>query len=480
MASRFKEPIPKSSVLKNMRYDRAIVIGGSITGILSAVVLAQKFREVIIIEKDSLSDETPSRRGVSQAEHPHVLLAKGYRLLEELLPGIGRSFENAGAIEIDWATDYYIYYGGYGWNARSKYPSQIKSFSCSRLLLEQCIREKIYHIKNIKFITDSKVTGLKVNQSLGLVVGVNIHCDRKLESSLDSDIVVDASGKRTDVCNWLSRHEWQVPNEIKVEPYLGYSTCRFRIPDSKDIPWKVLTYPHVAPKYNRKAYLAKIENNQLIATIGVYARDYPPVRMEDFFQFAKNLQDDEFFKVISVCEPVSKVYPYRGTANRIREFDKIEMPSGLIVLGDAYCSLCPSYGQGMTCSALGAEVLFHWLENQSDGVNASTTSRFQFLLSKKIVPQWNIAVQQDLGFPATSSTDASLIATTQRMARFPLSYINIYIDRLIAATTVDHRLNYLFVEVINIIKSPVSFFSFKTVLLVLISMRKRKAIKIHS
>ena len=40
-----------------MKFKRAIVIGGSITGLLSAKVLSDKFDEVIIVEKGSLSDD---------------------------------------------------------------------------------------------------------------------------------------------------------------------------------------------------------------------------------------------------------------------------------------------------------------------------------------------------------------------------------------------------------------------------------------
>lgn len=455
-----------------MKFDRAVIIGGSITGLLSAKVLSQQFQEVLIIEKDTLNGDSTNRRGVSQTQQPHVLLVKGYRLLESILPGIGNDLSHAGAVEIDWVTDYYIYYGGYGWNKRSNHPSGITSFSSSRSLLEECIRKKVQSVGNVSFLKETKVIGLNANQDTKTVTGVKAINSSCLTASIDADLVVDASGRSSKLSQYLSSYKWETPEEVCVDPYLGYSTCRFKIPKNNQIPWKVLTYPHVAPKYNRKAYLAKIENNELIATIGGYCHDYPPSNIDEYFDFASNLQNDEFIKIIRECEPVSKVYAYRETSNIIKHFDRIEMPSGVIVLGDAYCSLCPSYGQGMTCSAIGADTLMQWLEKQINSSQMLNTKDFQILLAKSITPQWEIAIQQDLNFRTTTSTDVSLVTKAQKMSKFPLSIINVYIHKLIAGTTIDYRLNKLFIQVINMIKPPTSFFSFRIILLLLFLLKK--------
>ena len=71
---------------------RAIVIGGSIAGLLSARVLSEAFDEVLIVERDSLPERLPQnaaeRTGVPQSPQPHILLTQGYRLLEEFFPGL--------------------------------------------------------------------------------------------------------------------------------------------------------------------------------------------------------------------------------------------------------------------------------------------------------------------------------------------------------------------------------------------------------
>ena len=53
----------------------AVVIGGSLAGMLAARVLSDHFDQVTIIERDRFPDEPISRPGLPQARHLHVLLA---------------------------------------------------------------------------------------------------------------------------------------------------------------------------------------------------------------------------------------------------------------------------------------------------------------------------------------------------------------------------------------------------------------------
>ena len=52
--------------------DRAIVIGGSIAGMLAARVLADHFASVTIVETDKLPENPDVRKGVPQSVQPHI------------------------------------------------------------------------------------------------------------------------------------------------------------------------------------------------------------------------------------------------------------------------------------------------------------------------------------------------------------------------------------------------------------------------
>ncbi len=71
-----------------MRLKNAVVIGGSIAGMLSARVLADRFESVTIVETDKLPLKPEIRKGAPQSVQPHILLTGGYQILEKLFPEI--------------------------------------------------------------------------------------------------------------------------------------------------------------------------------------------------------------------------------------------------------------------------------------------------------------------------------------------------------------------------------------------------------
>src|SRR5438552_19177676 len=91
------------------RLDRhhAIVIGGSMTGLLAARVLSDHFEQVTIIERDRLTGEAEARKGVPQGRHVHGLLARGAAIMGEYFPNLFPTLAQDGAIlvrleEVHW------------------------------------------------------------------------------------------------------------------------------------------------------------------------------------------------------------------------------------------------------------------------------------------------------------------------------------------------------------------------------------------
>ncbi|MEY2831732.1 MAG: hypothetical protein RLZZ574_990 [Cyanobacteriota bacterium] len=84
--------------VKKLLGKKAIVIGGSIAGLLSARVLADYFQQVLILERDTLPETPEARRGVPQSVQPHVLFTKGYRILGEFFPDVAEQLQSNGAL----------------------------------------------------------------------------------------------------------------------------------------------------------------------------------------------------------------------------------------------------------------------------------------------------------------------------------------------------------------------------------------------
>ena len=440
--------------------DHAVVVGGSIAGLLSARVLIDSFEKVTIIETDQLPEKPDIRKGVPQSVQPHVLFTRGYRILEELFPGIGAELTAEGALTIDWAREFH-HFEKARWSASGE-PSDIVSFTCSRPLLEWVIRRRLSDFSKVRFVEKYRVTGLLCAPDKTRVSGVYLRSiGGASEDELQASLVVDASGRRSQAPHWLESLGFTPPPETVVNPFLGYATRRYREPKGFEADWKVMLISHSPPHGTRLGYLAKIEDGEWIATLGGYGHDFPPLDDLGFLEFARSLPSPKFYEAISGAESVSPIYAHRATANRMRHYEKVMLPKGFVALGDAVCALCPVYGQGMTVSAISAIVLRDWLNQAHSPQFANSDlipSRFQKSLAKSNSLHWALATGQDSRFPTTQGR-----SKPGRLGRL----LHWYTERLLLRANADPDLHTLFIEIVHLLKSPLALYHPKVVFRVL-------------
>lgn len=453
--------------IKPKNGDRAVVIGGSIAGMLAARVLADHFTSVTIVETDKLPENAIARSGVPQSVQPHVLFTKGYRILEQLFPNIGDELSAAGALTIDWLREFHHFIHG-GWSAKAESASDLVSFTCSRPLLESAIRSRLADFANVQFMEKHRVTGLLLNSSND----INGVCLRPIggtnQEELSATLVVDAGGRRSQAPQWLESLGFTPPPETVVNPYLGYATRRYREPEGFEPDWKVMLISHSPPDGNRLGYLARIEGGEWIATLGGYGGDFPPLNNEGFLEFARSLPSLKFYEAIKQAEPVSPIYAHRATANRLRHYEKVTIPEGFVSLGDAVCALCPVYGQGMTLSALSAMLL----QQELGKPRRLNSSSFQKDLAKSNSMHWSSATTQDSGFP-----------TTKRLPEIPgqnkavrlTQLMRWYTKQLQSGANSDPDLHALMMQVGHILKSPLALYHPKVVWRVITGSRSKGA-----
>ena len=58
----------------------AIVIGGSLTGLMTARVLADHFAHVTVLERDSIDEQPALHKSIPQGNHYHALLLGGQQV----------------------------------------------------------------------------------------------------------------------------------------------------------------------------------------------------------------------------------------------------------------------------------------------------------------------------------------------------------------------------------------------------------------
>ena len=89
----------------NMDHEHAIVVGGSMAGLLTACVLSDRYQRISLVERDTLPTQPQHRRGVPQSRRTHGLLASGSNVLEKFFPGISDSLVDAGGLTCDFVRD---------------------------------------------------------------------------------------------------------------------------------------------------------------------------------------------------------------------------------------------------------------------------------------------------------------------------------------------------------------------------------------
>jgi 2-polyprenyl-6-methoxyphenol hydroxylase-like FAD-dependent oxidoreductase len=118
----------------------AVVMGGSMAGLLAARVLSDYCQRVTLIERDKFPAGAEQRRGVPQGRHTHGLLASGHEVLERYCPGVSDELVRAGAIPGDVLRDVRWFLEG-ACHVRGK--SGLDGLMMSRPLLEARIRERV-------------------------------------------------------------------------------------------------------------------------------------------------------------------------------------------------------------------------------------------------------------------------------------------------------------------------------------------------
>jgi 2-polyprenyl-6-methoxyphenol hydroxylase-like FAD-dependent oxidoreductase len=246
-------------------------------GLVAARALVNHFERVTIVERDVLPDGPVIRAGVPQARHVHVLLLRGAGVLEELFPGIDAELAAAGAPLIDWTTDARLFNFG-AWKQR--FPSGLTTHQASRELLEWTIRGRILAYPGVRFVDQTDVTGLAIDER-GRATGIRV---RRRGRPIDpgpangavggadedevmaADLVVNAAGREARGSQWLAALGYPEPRITRVNSHLGYATRSYRPPDGFSAEWKALIVA-ATPPASRGAVLMPLEGGRWIVTL---------------------------------------------------------------------------------------------------------------------------------------------------------------------------------------------------------------------
>ena len=420
---------------------QAIVIGASMGGLLAARALADYYQQVTVLERDIFPLPGKNRKGVPQDRHAHGLLSRGREVLEQLFPGITLELKAQGALRLDllkqsrWFAN-----GGYLYQ---KSQSDLIGLLVSRPLLEAQVRKRLLSLPNIKVMEHCDVLGLLTTPDHTQILGVRLiqRADGSSEESLNAELVVDATGRRSESPVWLKTLGYEMPEEEQVHMGLGYTTRIYRRrPEHLQGDLATIVAPSL-PNWRCGAMLA-LEGDRWIVSIGGYMGDRAPTDEKGFLEFAKSMPAQEIYEVIKDAEPLSELLPYKlPTSQRLHYERMVRFPENYLVFGDAICSFNPIYGQGMTVAALECLALQNCLAKGSQNL-----ARRFFKEALRVVDiPWSMAVNNDLRIPQVQGRRSPMVR-----------FLNWYISKMHVAARRDRVVAVAFLKVTNLMASPKS------------------------
>jgi 2-polyprenyl-6-methoxyphenol hydroxylase-like FAD-dependent oxidoreductase len=426
----------------------AIVLGGSLAGLLAARVLSDHFEQVTLIERDAFPSEPEARRGTPQANHVHALMPRGRQIVEQLFPELHNSMMSDGALLVDMAKDV-AWLTPQGWGVN--FDSDLNVLAFTRPLLDLNVRRLLFSNPRVRVLQNTEIMRLVAGDGdrvSGVLIKRNTDNGEGFFTELSADLVIDATGRASLAPEWLKDINFPTPKETVINAHLGYASRLYRIPKNFEADWTCVFMQAAPPERKRGAILFTVEGNRWLVTMIGGGRDYPPKDELGFLEFARSLPDPVIYNAIQQAEPISPIKVHRGTENRLRHYDKLKrLPENFVALGDSVCAFNPVYGQGMTIAAMGALALDECLREQKNGLRGFS-KLFQKRLTNVTAAPWMLATSEDYRYRETEGGSPNL------STRFMHSYM----DKVLKLATFDSEVREVLLQAFGMLVLPTALF----------------------
>ena len=336
-----------------------VVCGGSVIGLVTAMLLARDGHTVTVVENDPAEPPTSPadawsgwrRAGVAQFHQPHNLFPRFRRITDADLPGLTDRLLDGGCVWEDplasmppWIAD------------RDPRPDddRFRFVTGRRPVIEAVVAAAARDQDGVTVRRGCRLAGLVTGppREAGVphVTGVRT----AVGEEIPADLVIDAMGRRTPTADWLAAIGAPRPRTESEDCGFTYYTRYFTGPET---PAKI--GPVLSPLGSITLLTLVGDNDTWSVTVFVATGD-PPL---------KQLRHAEVFdRVVRACplqthwlegEPITDVLPMAGVLDRYRRFvvDGRPVATGLAAVGDAWACTNPSAGRGLSVGAVHAQAL---------------------------------------------------------------------------------------------------------------------------
>lgn len=383
-----------------------VVVGGGIGGLAAALALSRGGRRVTLLERDELAPTASveeafatERPGAPQAHHTHAFLARTVVTLRQHFPDVLERVLAAGSTTLPAAR-----------NLGDPQPGDedLVFLVVRRTTYEWTLRQAVLGEPGTTVRPGAGVAGLTfAGAGAGggppTVTGVRFDDG----STLAADAVVVATGRRSNLPEWLAEGGVDVPETVH-ESRLMYLTRWYRrppsdepLPESRGMDAGFVKYLAVPG-----------DNDTLSITLAIRPDDSELRKAlldaDRFDEACRRLPGpDRFFAEIDL-EPAGPVRPMGGLINRLRTFtDPAGAPLvlGLHAVGDAHTCTNPIYGRGCSLALVQATLLADAFASSPGDALARATD-FEAASACEIVPWFHASVDMDKMTPLSKDLDA--------------------------------------------------------------------------
>jgi 2-polyprenyl-6-methoxyphenol hydroxylase-like FAD-dependent oxidoreductase len=381
---------------------RAVVIGAGMGGLSAAGALAPYFEQVDMLERDRLAATVGSRSGTPQDRHPHGLMAGGLRALDQIFPGFESDLAAAGGVRVRFARDVQLERPDVG--VLPKRDFGISVLCATRPLIELVLRRRAEAVPNVTLRPASRVTGIVPAAGGDGVRGIRFVNGSGGSETLDTDLVVDASGRGAPTLTLFDALGWDRPQMTEIGIDISYATVVVEIPHDATADWKfVLTLPD-PPQVAWHGVMVPTEDGRWIIAIADHSATTWIETWDAFLGASRSLITPTLSNVLRYARPPDGIRHYRLTVNTWKHFERLpRLPRGVLPVADAFCRFNPIHGQGMSSAAKQARLLQDVLYRaaaEPDPIAALQTE-FMAEVASVLETPWTMSTSADLAFPQT-------------------------------------------------------------------------------
>jgi 2-polyprenyl-6-methoxyphenol hydroxylase-like FAD-dependent oxidoreductase len=418
----------------------AVVIGAGVAGLLAAAALSAACPRVTVYDRDSLPAEPGPRRGVPQSRQLHAYHARGAQALGELLPGFRDDMIAAGAVVADTQGDTHWYLDDY--LLKPAY-SGLEGIALSRPVLEWLIRSRVAQLPGVTITDTADVTGLATTD--GRVTGVTVRAARTpgaAGETVPADLVVDAAGRGSRTREWLAQLGFPVPATSQVRSKVTY-VCRYYSRDPKQLDGRFGSLVTAYPGKPRSGAVLRQEGDRFVVLLAGMIGTEPPLDDEGLLAYADSLACPDLAAVMRESAPLSEPMKYTWPESTRYHYESLsDYLGGFLVIGDAFSSFNPIYGQGVTIAALEALTLRGLLSDPAEE-DARLAQRYFAAAGQLVAAAWQTSASSDLRFPEVEGE-----------RRPGAGLLGAYGAAFRAAASVDPVLGTTFLRVANMLDKP--------------------------